>query len=91
MSLNYIEGEIAWFYFVSFHSYIMVIFFRVQDYIKHGLDVKYLRDPDGGLHLLRKKLKFAVHLFYVVVFFLQLLNLSLKLNNFLFSCLHSVV
>ncbi|PFX12333.1 uncharacterized protein LOC111347439 [Stylophora pistillata] len=33
---------------------------RVQDYIKHGLDVKYLRDPDGGLHLLRKKAQLGV-------------------------------
>lgn len=33
---------------------------RVQDYVKHGLDVKYLRDPDGGLHLMRKKAQLGV-------------------------------
>jgi len=33
---------------------------RVQDYVKHGLHVKYLRDPDGGLHLLRKKTQLGI-------------------------------
>lgn len=28
---------------------------RVNDYIKSGLDKKYLRDPDGGIHLMKKK------------------------------------
>ena len=34
--------------------------FRVQDYIKNGLDAKYLRDPDGGIHLLRKKAQLGI-------------------------------
>ena len=33
---------------------------RVEDYIKHRLDIKYLRDQDGGLHLLRKKVELGV-------------------------------
>ncbi|KAK3736573.1 hypothetical protein QZH41_012851, partial [Actinostola sp. cb2023] len=28
---------------------------RVIDYVKNGLDSRYLRDPDGGVNLLRKK------------------------------------
>ncbi|KAK3746729.1 hypothetical protein QZH41_001466 [Actinostola sp. cb2023] len=33
---------------------------RVNDYIKTGLDSKYLHDPDGGINLLRKKAEFGV-------------------------------
>ena len=33
---------------------------RVQDYIKNGLDVKYLCYPDGEVNLLRKKAQLGV-------------------------------
>ncbi|KAK3720696.1 hypothetical protein QZH41_013372 [Actinostola sp. cb2023] len=33
---------------------------RVKDYIKNGLDHKYLRDPDGGINVLRKKAEIGV-------------------------------
>ena len=36
------------------------LFFRVKDYIKNGLDSKYLRDPDGQLCMLRKKARLGV-------------------------------
>ena len=29
--------------------------FRIRDYVQSGLHLKYLRDPDGGIHLARKK------------------------------------
>jgi hypothetical protein len=31
------------------------LYCRVKDYVKNGLDSKYLRDPDGGINLQRKK------------------------------------
>ncbi|KAK3728953.1 hypothetical protein QZH41_016826 [Actinostola sp. cb2023] len=33
---------------------------RVKDYIQNGLDSKYLRDPDGGINILRKKAQLGV-------------------------------
>lgn len=38
----------------------LILTYRVHDYIKHGFDVKYLRDPDGGVNLLRKKAQLGV-------------------------------
>lgn len=35
--------------------YSIMLFYRVKDYQNSGLDSKYLRDPDGGIHLLKKK------------------------------------
>jgi hypothetical protein len=32
----------------------------VNNYIKNGLDSKYLRDPDGGVHLLKKKAQLGI-------------------------------
>ena len=34
---------------------VYISFNRVKDYIRNGFDVKYLRDPDGGVNLLKKK------------------------------------
>lgn len=39
---------------------ISYYFCRVQDYIKSGLATKYLRDPDGGINLLKKKAHLGV-------------------------------
>ena len=37
------------------------VYFRYKDYVKGGLHLKNLRDPDGGVHLARKKvLKYRV-------------------------------
>ncbi|KAK3712312.1 hypothetical protein QZH41_017248, partial [Actinostola sp. cb2023] len=33
---------------------------KVKDYIQNGLDSKYLRDPDGGINILRKKAQLGV-------------------------------
>ena len=32
-----------------------IIGFSVNHYVDHKLDVKYLRDPDGGINVLKKK------------------------------------
>ena len=36
-------------------GYFLILIDRVKDYKNSGLDIKYLRDPDGGIHLLKKK------------------------------------
>ena len=36
------------------------LFYRVKGYINNGLDKKYLRDPDGGINVLRKKAETGV-------------------------------
>ena len=39
---------------------IAYLLFRVKDYIKSGFDKKELRDPDGGVHLARKKAELGI-------------------------------
>lgn len=34
---------------------VLILIYRVYDYIKYGFDVKYLCDLDGGVNLLWKK------------------------------------
>ena len=36
------------------------VYFRYKDYVKGGLHLKHLRDPDGGVHLARKKVLLGV-------------------------------
>ena len=36
------------------------VYFRYKDYVKGGLHLKNLRDPDGGVHLARKKVLLSV-------------------------------
>ena len=36
------------------------VYFRYKDYVKGGLHLKNLRDPDGGVHLARKKVLLGV-------------------------------
>jgi hypothetical protein len=41
-------------------NYSSLFDFRIKDYKNNGLDSKYLRDPDGGINLLKKKAELGV-------------------------------